>query len=66
MKLLESSSISESPSLALVWVDAYDRSDDHTEDQSPANGFEYTGHAWQVQWSLLVRPRIDHLILSGF
>ena len=66
MNLLESSSISESPSLTPAWVLADDCSDDHTEDHGPANGFEYTGQAWQVQWSFLVLLRIDGLIFCVF
>jgi len=48
-KVLESSSISELPSPALIWPKVNNvSSDDHTEDQNPTNGFEYTGQAWQV------------------
>lgn len=42
--------MSHQPFSALVWAEVDgDRSDDHTEDQSPTNGFEYTGQAWQVR-----------------
>jgi len=49
-KVLESSSISELPSLALILSEVDNiSSDDHIEDQNPTNGFEYTGQAWQVR-----------------
>lgn len=48
-KVSGSSSISELPSPALIWSEVNNiPSDDHTEDQNPTNGFEYTSQAWQV------------------